>query len=335
MNAMKLWRMFSAMTRAAALAVALAGCASGPGNTGVDTVAAVDATERIAVISAFYGELERLLAQVENPRARVINGKTFTTGTLAGKPVVLFLSGVSMVNAALSAQLALDHFAVSHIVFSGIAGGVNPGLNIGDVAVPAEWANYQKQTFAYGGGNDGGGDWTIRPSETDRFGNFGMMFPQPIRVTRKGGAADATEAKFWFAVDAAMLEAARRVAASVQLARCDAAGACLSRAPQIHTGGRGVSGPTFVNNKRYREWVWDNFRAADGRGVNALDMESSAVAVAAHINAVPFIAFRSISDLAGGGGRHNEIEIFRHLAAANAAKVTAAFLREFQGAGGG
>jgi len=242
--------------RAATLAALLtaAGCAST-----VDT--AGENPKRIAVISAFYGELERLLAQVESPQARVINGKTFTTGELAGKPVVLFLSGVSMVNAALSAQLALDNFTVTHIVFSGIAGGVNPAINIGDVAVPAEWANYQKQTFAYGDGAGDGETWTIRPSETDRFGNFGMMFPQPIKVTRKGGAADATEAKFWFAVDESMLAAAARVAATVQLTRCDAAGACLPRAPQIHIGGRGVSGPTFVNNRRYREWVWRNFRA--------------------------------------------------------------------------
>ncbi|MDD9875194.1 MAG: phosphorylase, partial [Gammaproteobacteria bacterium] len=99
---MRFWRAVSRTTRAALAAAALAvlaGCASSGGQV-----------KRIAVISAFYGELEVLLAQVETPRMRVINGKTFTTGTLAGKPVVLFLSGVSMVNAALSAQLALDHF---------------------------------------------------------------------------------------------------------------------------------------------------------------------------------------------------------------------------------
>jgi len=301
----------------AAVTVALAACAPhGEGEGG----------RRIAVVSAFAGELEALLAQVEQPRAHVINGKTFTTGTLAGKPVVLFLSGVSIINATLSAQLALERFPIGHIVFSGIAGGVNPQLNLGDVAVPAEWANYQKQTFAHG---DGGGEWTLTPWQTRDFGNFGMMFPQRIHVTRKGGAADRTEAKFWFQVDPLMMAAARKAAATVQLARCDAAGRCLSAHPRVHTGGRGVSGPTFVNNKQYREWVWNNFQDGAGNGVNALDMESGAVAAVAHINAVPFIAFRSISDLAGGGGRRNEIEIFSQLAAANAAMVTVKFLEVF------
>jgi adenosylhomocysteine nucleosidase len=40
--------------------------------------------------------------------------------------VVLFLSGISMTNAAMTTQLALDRFKVSHVVVSGIAGGVNP-----------------------------------------------------------------------------------------------------------------------------------------------------------------------------------------------------------------
>ena len=47
--------------------------------------------------------------------------------------MVLFLSGVSMVNAAMNSQLALERFDVTGIVFSGIACGVDPSLRIGDV----------------------------------------------------------------------------------------------------------------------------------------------------------------------------------------------------------
>ena len=85
-------------------------------------------TPRIAVMSAFQPELTLLASKVVDARTQTINGVEFTTGTLQGKPVVLFLSGISMVNAAMNTQLVLDRFKVSHIVFSGIAGGVNPDL---------------------------------------------------------------------------------------------------------------------------------------------------------------------------------------------------------------
>jgi adenosylhomocysteine nucleosidase len=66
--------------------------------------------------------------------------------------------------------------------------------------------------------------------------------------------------------------------------------------------------------------LWNTFEA------NAVDMETSAVAGVASERGVPFIAFRSLSDLAGGGPGANEIDIFFQLAADNAASVVLAFL---------
>ena len=76
----------------------------------------IDRTPRIAIISAFQSDLTTLLANVKGPKKRVANGVEFTTGTLGGKRVVLFLSGISMTNAAMNTQLVLDRFNVTHIV---------------------------------------------------------------------------------------------------------------------------------------------------------------------------------------------------------------------------
>jgi adenosylhomocysteine nucleosidase len=62
-------------------------------------------------------------------------------------------------------------------------------------------------------------------------------------------------------------------------------------------------------------------------------MESAAVAHVAYVNKVPFIAFRSLSDLAGGGPGENEISTFFQLAADNSAKVVIAFLEKLSEAG--
>lgn len=278
-----------------------------------------DGTARIAVVSAFAPELEILKSELRDRSEHSANGVTFTTGSLEGHGVVLFLSGISVVNAAMTAQLALDRFAIDRIVFSGIAGGVDPSLGIGDVAVAERWGQYLEMLFA----READGGWATMPFFEYPYGNFGMMFPRSVTVLRAG--ADGPETRFWFPVDEALLEAARSAAENVTLARCTADGRCLDRHPRIAVGGSGVSGGAFVDNAAFRTWVFETF------GARLLDMESAVVAHVAYANDVPFIAVRSLSDLAGGGEGANQIGTFLDLAAGNAAAVVKAMLREMPG----
>ncbi|MGI3901578.1 MAG: hypothetical protein ACRYGP_26930 [Janthinobacterium lividum] len=59
----------------------------------------------------------------------------------------------------------------------------------------------------------------------------------------------------------------------------------------------------------------------------AVDMESAAVAHVATQNKVPFVVFRSLSDLAGGSAVANEMGAFGDLASENGASVLLEFLR--------
>ena len=78
---------------------------------------------------------------------------------------------------------------------------------------------------------------------------------------------------------------------------------------------------TIKAGGEYRTYTFDTFQA------RVLDMESAAVAQVAYVNRVPFIAFRSLSDLAGGGEGENQMATFFQLAADNAAAVVRAFVR--------
>lgn len=285
----------------------LAGCAA--------PSASLDATPRIAVISAFEPELALLLAKVEQPRKSSVNGVEFTTGVLQGKPVVLFLSGVSMTNAAMNTQLALDRFKISHLVFSGIAGGVNPQLHIGDVVVAQRWGQYLEVLMAR---ETAPGRYEVPDRMKDAvLPNFGMMHPRPVEV--RSAAHPALVKQFWFDADPALLEVAHRIG-DVALETCDAERNCLGHQPRLVLGGTGVSGQAFVDNAAFREYTYKTFQA------NVLDMETAAVAMVAYSNGVPFIAFRSLSDLAGGGQGENEIGTFFRIAADNSARVLLAFL---------
>ena len=65
--------------------------------------------------------------------------------------------------------------------------------------------------------------------------------------------------------------------------------------------------------------MWHTFHA------DALDMETAAVAQVTYQNRVPYIAFRSLSDLAGGGAGRNEVRTFGRLAADNSAALMLAY----------
>ena len=301
----------AAFAVAGLLALSLAGCATAPA-TG--TPVRLDETPRIAVISAFEPELTLLLRQLQTPARHRVNGVEFSTGTLQGKPVVLFLSGISMVNASMNTQLVLDRFNIQSIVFSGIAGGVDPSLHIGDVSVPAQWGQYLEVLMAR---ETAPGRYTIPPRmEAQTLAPFGMLHPRPVET--RTAASPAPVRKFWFTVDPRMLETARGLG-PIALESCNA-GVCLTHKPQLRVGGNGVSGQAFVDNAAFREYAFKTF------GANVLDMETAAVGMVAYSNNVPYIAFRSLSDLAGGGEGANEMVTFMNIAADNSAKVLLAFL---------
>lgn len=61
--------------------------------------------------------------------------RTFYEGTWAGQDVVLVLSRVGKVSAAITTMLLLERFGVTHVIFSGVAGAVDPRLRVGDVVI--------------------------------------------------------------------------------------------------------------------------------------------------------------------------------------------------------
>ena len=277
-----------------------------------------DSVPRVAVISAFEPEWKVLKASLQDAKRYEANGVEFVTGRLASRNVVLFLSGISMVNATMTTQLALDRFDVTGIVVSGIAGGVDPSLHIGDVVVAAHWAQYLESVFARESNN---GKYELPAFAPSSMPNYGMMFPREVEV-RSAGRSGVVEKRFWFDTDAGMLAAAGKLGA-VGLKRCADEKTCLDAPPQLIVGGNGVSGQAFVDNAAFRAYVFATFKA------RVLDMETAAIATVAYANGVPFIAFRSLSDLAGGSHAGNELTTFFRLASDNSAAVVQRFLAQW------
>ena len=310
-----------------------------------------ECTPRIGIVSAFGAEADILLAQTQGKRVWTVQGKPFTTGTLRGNRVVVVLSGVSMINATLVTQQMLDHFRVERLIMSGIAGGVNPAHRVGDVTVPDRWAmpmevywNADARIPAPCGSeaaNVGclglrlasGADGKPLPSFSLPT-NQGSSLPTGLFMRENFvlNAANSPRGEFRFdyPVDPQMLAVARELTPALQRCgpRAKAANGeldtalCVAETPRLIVGGRGVSGTAFLANPHYRAYLFEQLQA------DTVDMETAALAHVALSNGVPYIAFRSVSDLAGATEFNADVgALFASgLAESNEAAVTLAFL---------
>ncbi|MGA0612404.1 5'-methylthioadenosine/S-adenosylhomocysteine nucleosidase [Caldimonas sp. KR1-144] len=339
--------LFPLPRRARSMALALLACLAAV--SGAQARCLTDCRPRVGIVSAFGAEADILVSETRSRRTHVINGKRFTTGTLRGNPVVIVLSGVSIVNATMVTQQMLDHFRVERLVMSGIAGGVNPANHVGDVTVPDRWAmpmevfwNADAKLPAPCGAT---GDLACLGLQLAT-GPDGKPLPPFTLSTPHGpvetglfmrknyvlNAANAPAGGFMFdyPVDAEMLAVARDL--QPVLERCGPkakradgstdASMCVKQQPRLLVGGRGVSAPVFLANAQYRAYLHEVLQA------QTFEMETAALAHVAHANGVPYIAFRSLSDLAGGEGFDADVgALFASgLAEVNEAAVTLAFL---------
>lgn len=92
-------------------------------------------TPRTAIVAALHDELASVLALMPDEQKQVIGGRAFWVGHLHGQEVVAVLSGIGKVAAATTATLLIERFHVQRIVFTGVAGGLGPGVRVGDVVL--------------------------------------------------------------------------------------------------------------------------------------------------------------------------------------------------------
>src|SRR5438874_11408049 len=99
-------------------------------------------TRIIGILSAMTLEIETLGQELTDKTEMTVQGIRFTTGSLKDRKVVLTHSGVGKVNAAMAATLLVEQFEPSHVLFTGIAGGLNSDLCPGGVVIGAKAVYY-------------------------------------------------------------------------------------------------------------------------------------------------------------------------------------------------
>ncbi len=105
---------------------------------------------KIAILGAMREEIEPLLPKIANLVQTEYASNVFYSGELGGKAVVLAYSKIGKVNAALTATLLIEKFGCKKLLFSGVAGGINESLKIGDLIIADKLVQHDVDITAFG-----------------------------------------------------------------------------------------------------------------------------------------------------------------------------------------
>ncbi|RDV26775.1 purine phosphorylase [Alteromonas aestuariivivens] len=267
-----------------------------------------DQTGLTAVVVAYGPEMQGLLGRIEaDPEARIDNivrfkGIDYRLGHYHDEPILIFATGMSIANAAMSIQMALDYFPVKQVIYMGIAGAVNPQWQPGDVIVPERW--YYHDESVYSNPNPAVPGEYILPEYYAKFiaeqeqrraadphipnyKPFKFIHPDEVLIIKDD--MQQPQDTPYFSATPRLLNAARKALYSMpdQMILGE-------RKASLTVGGNGVTGSVFLDNRDYRKWTREVFNA------EVTEMESAAVGQVCTINNVDWMIIRAISDLAGG-----------------------------------
>jgi adenosylhomocysteine nucleosidase len=246
-----------------------------------------------AILGAYGDEITLLLGKVENKKESIVGGLSFTEGELDGRSVVVALTGIGKVNAAITTTLVIEHFHPEEILFSGIAGGVDPALSPGDLVIGKKIAYHDYGTL---------GDSLVR---------------EPTRnpVTLQNNP-------LCFSSNDTLVEIAERVSRGLTLEKP------IEGKPAPHVvSGIIVTGDVFISSQKATQRLWQQLNA------EATDMESAAVGQTCWQRGIPFIVIRSLSDAADSEAEKDIARFYRvaaHNAALLVIAITAELARRPQ-----
>lgn len=106
--------------------------------------------KRIGIIGAMAQEINILVEQLGNAERYEHAGFIFHTGTRHGLEIVILLSGIGKVNAAVGTAILLERHQPDAIINTGSAGGFASDLKIGDVIISDEVRHHDVDAVVFG-----------------------------------------------------------------------------------------------------------------------------------------------------------------------------------------
>ncbi|MBI9092572.1 MAG: 5'-methylthioadenosine/adenosylhomocysteine nucleosidase [Desulfobacterium sp.] len=104
---------------------------------------------KIGIIAAMEEELSRLVDSIGHYREIQFGQFKYYTSEVDGVEVALFLCGIGKVNASVGTTLLIDKLKPDCLINTGVAGGVQDNIQIGDIVVSSEVRHHDADATAF------------------------------------------------------------------------------------------------------------------------------------------------------------------------------------------
>lgn len=104
----------------------------------------------LGIIGAMDVEVAEIKESMRDVTVETIAAMDFYKGTLKGQEVVVVRCGIGKVNAAICTQILADHYDVSAVINTGIAGSLKNEINIGDVVLSTDVVHHDMDATGFG-----------------------------------------------------------------------------------------------------------------------------------------------------------------------------------------
>ena len=228
-------------------------------------------TPTIAIIGALDKEVRLIYGAVDKGTVVEEAGLTIIGGGYHGFNLVATTAGMGTVNAAAATQHLISAYGANAVIFSGIAGGLNPSLHINDVVIGERLRYTDTDTALIAESKPG----------LEEYASSDFLVDLAEETLLSFGYVDATLSD----AEVAPGSEARAIADASPFRRN-----ITQEEPQRYLRGTIATGNRFVSGAEMRAAV------VAATGADCAEMEGAAVAHIAAKNGVDCLVLRAISD---------------------------------------
>jgi adenosylhomocysteine nucleosidase len=182
--------------------------------------------QRIAIVGAMPEEIRLLLDRLEKPKQVKHGGVLFYLGKLKGKEVVILKSGIGKVNASYTSTVLFEKFKISHVIFTGVAGGLHPDSYPGDLVI----------------------------SEAVFHHDYARELENNYEVRATRNLENTQNNPLFFKSDSLLLGLAKKATRKISFSDVN------NRNPKVFVGNI-ATGDSFISNHAKAKWLYENFDA--------------------------------------------------------------------------